>query len=65
MKFTLQRIRLNQGDYTDRGCYYGIGLPLWFAASDDGSVALEFRSRDRETAKRYVRETTPNASFYR
>jgi len=28
-KFNLQRVRLNQGGYTDTGQYFGIGMPLY------------------------------------
>lgn len=29
VKFTLRRVRLNQGGYDARGEYFGIGAPLW------------------------------------
>ena len=51
---SLRRIRLDRYGYDAEGCYYGIGLPLWSATSDCGTVDLEFRATSRDAARRVV-----------
>jgi hypothetical protein len=62
MKFTLQRVRLDSQGYAGRH-YYGVGLPLWWCMSDDGSADMHFRAADREAAKDHVRRTFPGATL--
>ncbi len=64
-KVTLRRIRLNSGGYDPQGAYWGIGAPLYWAATDDGEYDATFRADDRDDAKATVREVYPNARFYR
>lgn len=64
-KITLQRVRLDSGGYDSQGAYWGIGEPLYWAADDSGAYDETFRAADREKAKAHVRETFPNARFYR
>ena len=71
MKVTLQRVRLNQGGYTDRGHYYGNGAPLyWYCIEQqiDGHWEVfdkYIRASDRANAKEQVRARFPQATFYR
>lgn len=64
-KVTLQRVRLDSGGYDPEGAYYGIGSPLYWAATDDGSLDMTFRADDRDDAKAIVRRSYPAARFYR
>lgn len=64
-KVTLQRVRLDSGGYDPAGAYWGIGSPLYWAATDDGSFDSTFRADDRDDAKAIVRQTYPAARFYR
>ncbi len=64
-KVTLRRIRLDSGGYDPEGAYWGIGEPLYWAATDDGEYDATFRAYDRDDAKATVRETFPHARFYR
>ena len=64
-KFYLTRVRINRGGYDSGGAYWGLGAPLWWACSEDGKVEHFVRAKDRETAKRYLRETFPAARFFR
>lgn len=74
-KFSLQRIRLDQGGYDNGGAYWGIGKPLYHAEAVDTpeveALNLDelpdfyFRAYDRDDAKEQVKEKYPNAKFYR
>lgn len=65
-KLTLHRIRINRGGYDLGGAYWGIGQPLyWWYADDAASLSGYLRAASREEAKRKIRETYPNARFYR
>lgn len=65
MKFTLQRVRLNSGGYTNSGYYYGNGNPLYWYCSDDGIAEGTIRVNDRADAKAFVRaNVNPQATFY-
>ena len=63
-KVTLQRIRLDSGGYDPQGAYWGVGQPLYWAATDDGQLDSTFRAYDRDAAKEHVRKTIPGARFY-
>ncbi|QPC91487.1 hypothetical protein [Mesorhizobium sp. INR15] len=64
-KVTMQRIRLDSGGYDPAGAYWGIGSPLYWAATDDGQLDETFRASSRDAAKAHVRKTIPQARFYR
>ncbi|PZR89762.1 MAG: hypothetical protein DI537_20375 [Stutzerimonas stutzeri] len=64
-KVTLQRIRLDSGGFDPCGAYWGIGSPLYWAATDDGALDSTFRAYDRDAAKEHVRTIIPAARFYR
>lgn len=75
----LAEIRLDSGGYDTGGAYWGHGGWPWEAWTDDGAyyqtgrvyradIAATFASVGgavRETAKRAVRESLPDARFYR
>ncbi|MER8924302.1 hypothetical protein [Mesorhizobium sp. M0859] len=63
-KVTLQRVRLDSGGYDHCGAYWGIGSPLYWAATDDGQLDETFRASSRDAAKAHVRESIPHATFY-
>lgn len=64
-KFSLRRLRLNNGGYDDGGAYWGVGAPLYWAISDDGEFECFFRASNRENAKEEIRSRCPGARFYR
>jgi hypothetical protein len=64
-KLTLQRIRLDSGGYDSGGAYWGIGAPLYWCASDDGTIDMFFRAASRDKAKEHVRVQYPTVRFYR
>lgn len=72
MKFSLMKIRLNGGWYTNRGEYFGIGSPLyryrhdkWTHGGEVSNKITDFlRAENREDAKRQIREKWPKATFY-
>jgi len=66
-KFTLQRERLNSQGYDSCGCYWGVGSPLYWYATDDGEISRHIRARDRKHAKAVVRAMHENMDvrFYR
>jgi len=66
--FAIQRVRLNTEGYDSQGAYWGVGEPLYVAvgtASSQTGVTLWVRARDREGAKRQVKQAYPGAQFYR
>lgn len=63
-KVTLRRVRLDSGGYDSQGAYYGIGEPLYWAATDDGELDRTFRADDREHAKAQIRVIYPAARFF-
>jgi hypothetical protein len=63
-KITLQRVRLDSGGYDPQGAYWGLGAPLYWAASDDVELDWTFRADSRDHAKAQVRESYPGARFH-
>ena len=64
-KLYLRSVRLDSGGYDTNGTYFGHGSPLFWLASDDGSIDRVFRAADRDLAKEYARDLYPNARFFR
>lgn len=64
-RLTLRHIRLDQGGYDPNGTYFGLGPPLYWYASDDGSIDDMLRAGTRESAKAQILKIYPNAKFYR
>lgn len=62
---SLRRVVLDAGGYDKGGAYWGFGQPIWSALSACGTIDLFVRAPNREAAKAEVRETAPNARFYR
>jgi len=66
MKFTLRRVRINQGGYDKHGHYWGVGQPLYEYESDEGDLYQDYiRADNREHAKDKIRAKYPGATFYR
>lgn len=63
-KLTLKRTYLNSGGYDRNGTYFGIGAPLYWYASEDGSIDGMLRAQSRATAKSEIRKEYPEARFY-
>lgn len=75
----LRRFHLVDGDYDVGGAYWGNnGEPMYvafnaayiehgdaFGVEDHGAVFLTFRAKNRDDAKRQVREIYPAARFWR
>lgn len=61
----LQRVRLDRGGYDSNGTYFGLGPPLYWYASEDGSIDDMLRAGTRESAKKQILDRYPNARFYR
>lgn len=64
-KVHLVRIRLDRGGYDNGGAYWGQGLPLYYAWTDDGEHNLWTRAADRNHAVEIVLKRWPSAKFYR
>lgn len=64
-RFYLQRVRLDSGGYDAGGAYWGIGAPLYWYGSEDGSADGFIRGTTRNAAKAAIRETYPGARFFR
>jgi hypothetical protein len=64
-RLTLRRVPLDSGGYDSNGTYFGHGEPLYWCASDDGSIDFCVRATSREGAKQAVRKEIPGAKFYR
>lgn len=63
--FTLRRIRLDSGGYDAGGAYWGHGAPLYWYCDGIGQCEGFIRASSRDAAKAKIRETYPNARFYR
>lgn len=63
-KVYLKKMPIDRDGYDSGGSYWGIGDPM-FWASDDADFELFTRAKNREDAKRIVREKHPEARFYR
>lgn len=68
MRFTLRKVRINNGGYDDSGRYWGVGKPLYSYDPDDFTNEYDgghVRAYDREDAKTQVKAKYPSATFYR
>ena len=63
-KIVLHKVPLDSGGYDKGGAYWGCGEPLWETMDQDGNGFI-FRSRNRESAKKYILSDFPDAKFYR
>lgn len=63
-KFTLRRVRLDNGGYDSLGTYWGHGEPLYWVANEEGSIDYNIRASSRDAAKAEVRFSYPKARFY-
>lgn len=70
IRFSLKRVRLNQGGYDATGTYWGIGQPLYYFeyAGDDKQYFDcygHLRADSRGDAQFKVQRLYPTATFYR
>ncbi len=71
IKVALHKVRLNQGGYTDKGRYFGIGQPLFHYSYylDEYEHENDIRANNREHARTILELQIKNkghkASFYR
>lgn len=63
-RFRLQNAEVNGGGYDRGGAYWGIGLPVFLALSDDGRVFRTFRAKTRGDALEQLRQEFPRAYTY-
>ncbi len=61
----LRRIRLNSGGYDPNGTYFGIGVPLYWVASEGGEVDYMLRADSRGSAREMVLVRYPLAKVRR
>lgn len=59
----LRRVHLDRDGYDELGAYFGIGEPVWWAATDDGSLDTTFRAADRAAALAHLRTILPAAAI--
>lgn len=59
----MHEIHLDRLGYDRFGTYFGVGLPLYWCASEDRAIELTFRAVDRRQAKKYIRDRYPTAKF--
>jgi hypothetical protein len=64
-KLTLRRSYLDSGGYDSNGTYFGYGQPLYWYASQDGTIDGMLRAASREDAKAQVLKSYPKARFFR
>lgn len=64
VKLRMRKLRLmDYGAYDEMGAYWGLGNPIYFAASEDTEIFVRASSRD--SAKQAVRAILPAATFHR
>lgn len=61
----LRAVRIDDGGYDPEGTYFGLGEPIYWAATQDGALDTTLRAKDREDAKAQVRKLYPLARFFR
>lgn len=64
-KLYLRHIPLNRGGYDPGGAYWGLGERLYWACNAANTVEHFFRARDRNDAKRQMRDEYPKVKFFR
>lgn len=64
-KLHLRRVKIDNGGYDSNGTYFGIGAPLYWCASEDGSIDEVRRAAGRDEAKAFFKGAYPKARFYR
>jgi hypothetical protein len=75
IKFTLVRQYINHQGYDAQGCYWGVGLPLYYYGSEgpipdpynhgkENYIEGNLRAANREDAKEKVRKLYSGAVFH-
>lgn len=59
----LEPILLDEGGYDRLGTYFGIGLPLFWYASTDGTIDAVTRATNVGLARLHILNRYPNANF--
>lgn len=59
----LKRIPLNAGGYDVNGTYFGVGKPLYWLASTEGTVDCMLRADSRENARNQALKLYPRAKI--
>lgn len=44
IKLEASRVKLNRDGYDDMGSYWGVGEPLWWVTTEDGSQSWNLRA---------------------
>ncbi len=65
IKLRMERLRFVSGDYDQWGAYWGGGSNSWIYCAWLDQVRVFVRAENREQAKLKVRDTLPQANFYR
>jgi len=61
----LKESELDEGGYDSLGTYFGIGPPLYWAATVDGEIDFMLRALSIEEAEKKVKERYPSAQVVR
>ena len=66
-KLYLEKLRWIDGAYDQGGAYWGMGDPIYRASGETATECLEIfvRARDREDAKKQIKELIETAIFHR
>lgn len=64
-EITLSHVQVDEQGYDINGTYFGIGAPLFWAASPNGTVDFVLRQQNWEDAALTVRRRYPNAALQR
>jgi hypothetical protein len=61
----LQKVELDRGGYDNGGAYWGSGVQLWCAWTNDGEFTSYLRAPTRAGAVAEIRRTFPEVKFFR
>jgi hypothetical protein len=64
-KLHVSRVYLDAGGYDSNGTYFGTGTPIYWCASEDGTIDYMLRAWDRDQAKTEILVLYPKARFFR
>lgn len=59
--WSLTKVRLNRGGYTDKGRYFGTGQPLFCLSNPHNGASYFFRAENREEILGWVSKAFPSA----
>jgi hypothetical protein len=66
-KLYLEKLRWVDGAYDQGGAYWGMGDPIYRASGETATECLEIfvRAKDREDAKKQIKEIFEGATFHK